>query len=302
MPTSNDHILIRDADGSVTTVKLDKSFDINSRGSLTISGGQTLNVGPGLTLPIADQSPGGSIWNNGTLNITDATIQNQNTGLITNDGIINLTNSKLLNDGTALINKSSGTINNIGGLITNGAGAAFNNAGTAVNDTASNFVQRNAATFTNSGSFTNAGLFNMTSGGGNVVISPGGTLTNTGTLNQGGVGSFSTKPGSTITNSGRINMFESLFSNGGSIDNSGTLDVFHFGSYQSLAGELNNRTSGIIIISGTASNLSNSTINNSGEFINHRTLINAGTITNFCGGTLIGPVNGNQPVDACSIV
>jgi hypothetical protein len=273
MPTSNDHILIRDADGAVTTVKLDKSFDINSRGSLTISGGQTLNVGPGLTLRIADQSPGGSIRNNGTLNITDATIQNQNTGLITNVGTINLTNSKLLNDGTALINQSAGTINNIGGLITNGAGAAFNNAGTVVNDTASNFVQRNAATFTNSG-----------------------------TLNQGGVVSFSTKPGSTITNSGRINMFENFFSNGGSIDNSGTLDVFHFGSYQSLAGELNNRTSGIIIISGTASNLANSTINNWGEIINHQTLINAGTITNFCGGTLIGPVNGNQPVDACSIV
>ena len=90
--------------------------------------------------------------------------------------------------------------------------------------------------------------------------------------------------------------------NGGSTDNSGILEVFHFGSYQSLTGDLNNRTGGIIIISGSASNLANSAINNSGEIINHRTLINAGTITNSCGGSVTGPINGNQPVGACTIV
>ena len=32
------------------------------------------------------------------------------------------------------------------------------------------------------------------------------------------------------------------------------------------------------------------------------TLVNTGTITNSCGGTLTGQVKGNQPVDACSLV
>ena len=302
VPTSNDPILIRDADGEVTTVNLDKSFDINSQGYLMVSGGQTLNIGSGIVLRIADQSPGGSIWINGTLNINGGVVQNQNTGLIINRGTINNNGGELINQGTSLVNKSSGTINNIGGLVANGAGAGFTNDGTTVNDAASNFVLSNAATLINNGSLTNAGLFNTTSGGGNVVIGTGGTLVNTGTLNQGGAGVFSTKAGSTITNSGRINMFESLFSNGGSIDNSGALEVFHFGSYQNASGELNNRTGGVITISGSVSNLANSSINNSGEIINHRTLVNAGAITNSCGGALTGQVKGNQPLDACSLV
>ena len=42
-------------------------------------------------------------------------------------------------------------------------------------------------------------------------------------------------------------------------------------------------------------------INNSGSIINGRNLVNAGRMNNLCGGTVTGPVNGNQPVTVCSI-
>ncbi|MBT98807.1 MAG: hypothetical protein CL902_09285 [Dehalococcoidia bacterium] len=80
VPNSNDAVLIRDTDGALTTVNLDESFDINSRGLLTVSDGQTLNIGPDVALRIADQSPGGSIWIDGTVNLNGGRIQNQNTG------------------------------------------------------------------------------------------------------------------------------------------------------------------------------------------------------------------------------
>ena len=67
LPTGDDPILIRDADGEITVANLDVSFDLNSKGSLTVAGGQTLNVTEGVTLRIANQSPGGSIWINGQI-------------------------------------------------------------------------------------------------------------------------------------------------------------------------------------------------------------------------------------------
>ena len=42
-------------------------------------------------------------------------------------------------------------------------------------------------------------------------------------------------------------------------------------------------------------------INNSGSIINGRNLVSAGRMNNLCGGTVTGPVNGNQPVTVCSI-
>ena len=35
------------------------------------------------------------------------------------------------------------------------------------------------------------------------------------------------------------------------------------------------------------------------SIINDRNLVNAGVISNLCGGTVTGPVNGNQPVIVC---
>ncbi len=75
--------------------------------------------------------------------------------------------------------------------------------------------------------------------------------------------------------------------------------MFHFGSYQNLLGNLENQADGIFSNSGSVSNLDNSTINNAGSIINHRSLVNAGTMNNACGGTVTGPVNGIQPVSTC---
>ena len=301
LPTGNDPILIRDADGEITVANLDISFDLNSKGSLTVAGGQTLNVMEGITLRIADQSPGGSIWINGTLNLKGGTLHNHYTGLITNRGMITVNGGALKNEGHSLVNMPGGKINNIGGLITHSAGAGFTNSGTVDNDADSNFVLGELATFKNTGTFTNAGVFNTTSRSGDLVNHKGGVLTNSGTWNQDGAGVLSNLAGGKITNSGRINIFNSLLDNRGSVENTGTIEVFHFGAYQNLGGKLDNRTGGVFTITGSASNLANSTINNSGSIVNNRNLVNAGVMNNLCCGTVTGPVNGNQPVNVCSI-
>lgn len=301
LPTGDDPILIRDADGEITVANLDVSFDLNSKGSLTVAGGQTLNVTEGVTLRIANQSPGGSIWINGTLNLKGGTLHNHYTGLITNRGTIIVTGGTLNNEGDSLVNMPGGRINNVGGLITHSAGAEFTNSGTVDNDAASNFVLGDLATFKNGGTFTNAGVFNTTSRSGDLVNQKGGVLANSGTWNQDGVGVLFNLAGGKITNSGRINIFNSLLDNRGSFENTGTLEVFHFGAYQNLGSQLDNRTGGVFTNTGSASNLANSTINNSGSIVNDRKLVNAGVINNLCGGTVTGPVNGNQPVNVCSI-
>ena len=301
LPTSDDPVLIRDVSGTVTVVNLDASFDLNAQGILTVAAGQTLNVPEGVTLRITSQSPGGSIWIIGTLNINGGTLHNRYTGLITNNGTIIVNGGTLNNEGGSLINRAGGKINIIGGLFFNGAGAGFINSGSLVIDAASNFFLGDYATLTNNGAFTNAGLFNTSSRAGDFVNHQGGTLVNSGTLNQGGLGVFSNLAGSKITNTGRINMFESMLDNRGTIENSGTMEVFHFGSYQNLGGRLENWSGGAFVNAGSVSNLENSTINNSGSIINNRNLINAGTMNNLCGGTVTGPVNGNQPVGVCAV-
>ena len=105
--------------------------------------------------------------------------------------------------------------------------------------------------------------------------------------------------GSRVTNSGRFNVFDSLLDNRGTIDNSGIMEVFHFGTYQNKGGQLDNRSAGSFTNAGSATNLENSTINNSGVIINDRNLVNAGVINTLCGGSIIGPVSGNQPLAGC---
>jgi hypothetical protein len=299
LPTPDDGILIRDADGEITEANLDVDFHLNSQGSLTVEGGHTLKIMEGVTLRIANQSPGGSIWIDGTLNIKGGTLHNHHTGLITNRGTINVTGGTLNNEGDSLVNSSGGKINNVGGLITHGAG--FTNSGAVDNDAASSFVLGDFAFFKNTGTFTNAGVFNTTSRNGDLVNHKGGVLTNSGTWNQDGTGVLSNLAGGKITNSGRINIFNSLLDNRGAVENTGTLEVFHFGAYQNLGGKLDNRAGGVFSNTGSASNLADSTINNSGSIVNDRNLVNAGVMNNLCGGTVTGPVNGNQPVTVCSI-
>jgi hypothetical protein len=89
-PRSSDLILIRNAGGKASVVNLNRSFELDPKGSLTVATGQTLNVLEGVVPSIANLSPGGSIWVNGTLNINDGTLHNQATGLITNRGTINI--------------------------------------------------------------------------------------------------------------------------------------------------------------------------------------------------------------------
>ena len=63
---------------------------------------------------------------------------------------------------------------------------------------------------------------------------------------------------------------------------------------------MENLEGGAITNDGSVSNYSGSTINNAGAIINNRSLLNVGTINNACGGTVTGPVNGNQPVSTCT--
>ena len=111
-------------------------------------------------------------------------------------------------------------------------------------------------------------------------------MVNSGTFNQDGEGVFADLTGGKIINSGRINMFVSLLDNRGTIENTGTIEIFHFGAYQSLAGKLENKTGGALVIAGTVTNLNSSTINNYGSTINDRNLVNAGRMNNLCGGTV----------------
>ena len=94
-------------------------------------------------------------------------------------------------------------------------------------------------------------------------------------------------------------MLASLFDNRGTVENAGTMEVFHFGSYQNLQGQLENQAGGIFINSGSITNFSGSTINNAGSITNNRSLLNVGVISSACGGTVAGPVAGNQPVSTC---
>lgn len=289
VPLPDDSALI----GAGTAIDLNTSFSLGSRGILTIATGQTLNVGAGITLGIID---GSSMWINGVLNLNGGTLLYKNPGLLTNHGTVNINGGTFTSEGDFLANKSDGKINNVGGLISNGPGSSLTNAGTLVNDAESTFVHGDSATLVNTGTFTNAGAFNTSSQAGAVTNSQGGVLVNSGVLNQGGLGTFFNLTGSKITNSGRINMIGSLFDNRGTIENTGTLEVFHFGSYQNQLGQLENQVGGIFANSGAVSNLSGSTINNAGSITNNRSLVNAGTMNNLCGGTITGPVNGNQPV------
>jgi len=300
-PQPGDPILISSAGGQTTVVNLDKSFELNPMGSITIAGGQTLNVLEGVTLSIANKSPGGAVWINGTLNLNGGTLHNQATGLITNRGTINVNGGTLKNESDNVVNRPGSNINNIGGVITNSVGAWFSNSGTVLNDSVSSFILGDHSTLNNDGQFANNGLFNTSSLSGDIVNRTSGTIVNGGTFNQGGLGVFSNQSGSRFTNSGRLNVFDSLLDNRGTIYNSGIMEVFHFGSYQNKGGQLDNRTTGSFTNAGSASNLENSTINNSGAIINDRNLINAGTITNLCGGSIAGPVNGNQPASVCSV-
>ena len=183
VPTSNDPVLIGNLTNPVSGVTLDSSFDLNSLGILTIEAGQTLNVGQGITLRIASQPPGGSIWIKGVLNLNGGTLHSHDTGLINNHGTINVNGGTLLNQGDFLVNEADGQINNVGGLISNGAGATFTNSGTLVNDAESTFLHGDDATLINTGAFTNAGMFYASSRGG-ITNRKGGTLVNIGTLNQ----------------------------------------------------------------------------------------------------------------------
>jgi len=299
VPTSDDPVLIGNPTSPVSGVTLDASFDLNSLGILTIGEGQTLNVGEGVTLRIANQSPGGSIWVNGVLNLNGGKLISDHNGLITNHGTINIIGGTLTNQGGFLVNESDGQINNVGGLISNEAAATFNNRGSLLNDAASTFLHGDDATLTNSGSFSNAGAFYTSGRGGDITNWQGGNLVNSGTLNQGGLGTFSNLAGSLITNSGRINMLASLFDNRGTVENTGTMEVFHFGSYQNMQGQLENQAGGVFINSGSVTNFSGSTIKNAGSITNNRSLLNEGVISNACGGTVAGSVAGNQPVSIC---
>lgn len=246
--------MIRSAGEKASVVSLDRPFELDPKGSHTVAIGQTLNVLEGVVLSIANLSPGGSIWVNGTLNINDGTLHNQATGLVTNRGTININGGMLNNDGDSVVNRVGAAINNIGGFISN-TGAWFSNSGTVVNDSASSFVLGDHATLNNNGSFTNAGLFNTSSLSSAVLNRDKGILKKSGTFNLGSLGTFSNLTGSKITNSGRINLFDSLLDNRGTVDNTGIIEVFHFGLYQNKAGTLDNRTSGIFTNAGSATNL-----------------------------------------------
>ena len=91
-----------------------------------------------------------------------------------------------------------------------------------------------------------------------------------------------------------------MFDNRGTVENTGTLEVFHFGSYQNWQGQLENQAGGVFSNSGSVFNSSGSNINNAGSIVNNRTLLNVGTMSNACGGTVTGPVFGNQPVSTCA--
>jgi hypothetical protein len=310
--------------GNDATIPGGKIACIN--GSITInygvqSFGSVINKG-NTTLTTSFIS-GGSLENQGTLNLTSS-CQLTSSGGCTNSGTIN--NSGNINSNSILTNTATGTINNSSVFQQNAActnsgniinlsgtfscpGAFVNNktidnrsgatwkvdfGGSLQNNSSSNII--NAGTFQNLGSITNvSSILNTGNFTNNGVYTCSGTFENentsrfesTGTMNINGT--FTNKLGATLITSFRLIIFTGgTLSNAGAITNNDQIDVRAGGTYlQNGTATILSNFGSSILNAGTFNVLSGTTITSNGEIRNAANLILQGTIDASAGSKVI---------------
>jgi hypothetical protein len=258
----------------------------------------------------------GTINNNATglINIQSNALTSH--GIITNNtgGVIYVYSGLTTYSGATLTNHIGATINNSGTIIND---STFTNFGT-ITTTTNTAIITNTATITNSASgvinivssssINNTGTGTITNAG-TIAASTGGVITNTGTITNSNTitansGTITNNSGGIInnTNSGTITTNSSSINNiaGGTINNNaGGIININIASGISNFGTITNSVGGAITNSGTIINDSTFTnfgiitnvlvIQNSALLTNDgasATITNAGTITNFSGGTI----------------
>ncbi len=256
-------------------------------GNLTINNGATVTNNAGIviyghlindgtlvnaeasTFNISTAGPKGNLTNNGSIK-NDGAFTNggtlDNTGTITNGNGGVLTNTGTLSNSGTLTNE--GTIDNNLGTISNSG--IINNSGAI----------SNLGTINNSGTIDNSGVIDLSTNGNGSTINnlPGGTLSNSGTININHAGLIDNKLGAEVNNTGDLIIYVGGFiKNAGTITNSGDInnangEITNDGTIINVLGE------GTITNGGTIFN--NEIINNFSQFTNTGTIVNKGFINN----------------------
>ena len=296
---NHDGINLENRDGGV----------FNNEGVLNINAGifnnfvgsSINNDGGSITINEINVRNFGTINNNGpgtiTINGQDefavaiGEIRNSGGGSLFNNigGVITINGGSLLNDGADTTTHNFGIINNNAGTIHNNQGDFTNKNGALINNNANSIFSHSVGSiFTNEIS---------------AVVNDLGTLR----LQQG---ANIINRGEFIHDSGQIQ-----FSNGGNIINEGGIFKILNSVVDMFNGVIINTNNGQLFHSGNTINISvvshlrndlGSTIHNNGLIDNSNfaglgpgTITNNGDIFNDCDGEILGPITGNEPIDAC---
>ena len=222
-------------------------------GTADFTNNGTLSASNGGTLAFSNAS-GGTLTNNGIIQVTDGSTLTVPTGALTNLSGTTLTGGDYV---VSAASASSPATLSLGGgsIVTNnaavelsGPGAVFNEIKTLANNASGGrFTVESGAQFTTAGALTNAGTLSAAAG----TITVAGTLTNSGqaiTYNGGSVA----VQGNT-TNSGTIRTESGTFMVQGTLNNSGTLQTSFFSTAGSITatGALTQAAAGTLLGSGT---------------------------------------------------
>ena len=278
--------------GAFNVTAGDVTVDSGS-GSFDNSGVIDLAAGTGMTVAAGDTlSNSGTVTTGAGSNLIADTVDNLAGGTVTNDGSLNVTTFN--NAGTATNNSSlTGALNNSSGTFTN---AASGNVGGATTIT--------GGTVTNSGSMTTidnqaAGTFNNNAGATAAAVTNSGTGTNAGTIasltnsggftNTGGISGTLSNTAGTLTNSATGTVGGATTITGGTVTNAGTMAaVDNSATFDNIAGA----TAGAVTNSGSATNAGTmASVSNSGTFTT------SGTVTGVLGNTAGGTVNAQGAIN-----
>ncbi len=213
------------------------SGSIENNSTLTNIG--TIDVGTGndTSKSYITTNANGTTQNNGTINLLRGVIDIKDSATFKNYYLLNISNNGLINNESTYSNMGNSAILSSDGRI------------------------QNSSLFTNDGSST-------IENNGTILSDSGGVFNNVATFNNNYGASL--QNGSTFENSGTLNNEYGNITNEGRLINSGTINN----------SAITVPTLGIIENLGTLTNTTSGSINNSDTIINYATLINDGTITN----------------------
>jgi len=252
--------------GTDITINPEKLIDV-------IVGGLVSGEGLGIIYNTDDFTNNGTLnnkfvlWNDGTLSNTSPTTLNNEGLLINTDELIN---SGQFNNSAILINNSNLTNTGI-----------LDNTGSGTFDIASFFDGENF-------SFDFSNISSLLAGNGVLLNLDGGTLDNSGTLNNNGflinLGALNNTSFTTLNNSGILYNGNTL-TNSGVLNNNGTggIDLSSFFSEGSFSPDFSDLSA---LLDGNGILVNGGTIDNSGTLNNDGFLINLGTLNNTSPTTL----------------